>query len=268
MSEATISVAIHGATGRMGLSIARVLAEAEGMRCGVAVDRAERAGEDLHALAGLGGGGPVVGAEHDAAFGADVVIDFSLPAGTAALLAAHGGKSTPLVIGTTGLDAEGQAAVRAASERAPVVFAPNYSQGVTVLFHLAREGARAMGAEFDAEIFELHHHHKVDSPSGTAVRLAEVVAEAKGLSLEENGVYGREGQVGARPKDEIGVLAMRGGDIVGEHTLFLAGAGERLELTHRATDRAIFARGAVRAARWATTQPAGLYDMFDVMGMR
>jgi 4-hydroxy-tetrahydrodipicolinate reductase len=138
----------------------------------------------------------------------------------------------------------------ALAQELPVVFAPNYSQGVTALFHLAKRATELLGPEFQAEITEFHHRHKVDSPSGTAMRLAEVVADAKGVALGEAGVYGREGQVGARTPDEIGVLALRGGDVVGEHTLFLFGEGERIEITHRATDRTIFARGAVRAAGW------------------
>ena len=172
-----------------------------------------------------------------------------------------------MVIGTTGLDASTRAALERAAERVPIVFAPNYSQGVNALYFLAARATELLGPDFDAEILEIHHRHKVDSPSGTAVRLGEVVAQAKQLDPERVVTHGRSGQVGARPLDEVGVMALRGGDVVGEHTLYLVGEGERVELTHRATDRTIFARGAVRAARWVVSRPAGLYDMTDVMGI-
>ena len=171
------------------------------------------------------------------------------------------------MLGTTGLSEAQKNAVSELARTVPVVFAPNYSQGVTALFHLAGRATELMGAAFQPEITEIHHKHKVDAPSGTAVKLAEVVAQAKGLPLGEAGVYGREGNVGPRGDDELGVFALRGGDVVGEHTLFLFGEGERIEITHRATDRTIFARGAVRAAHWVCQQAPGLYDMFDVMGV-
>ena len=148
----------------------------------------------------------------------------------------------------------------------PIVYAPNYSQGVNALYFLAASAAKLLGPAFDAEIVEIHHRHKIDAPSGTAERLAEVVAEAKKLDSGAAN-HGRSGTVGARPDEEIGVMAVRGGDIVGEHTLYLVGEGERIELTHRATDRTIFARGAVRAAHWVVGRSAGLYDMSDVMGI-
>ena len=261
-------IAIHGAAGRMGRSIARVLAEDPKGEVTAAVDRGPAVGQDLGLLAGLSPSGLVVSEDLDAAFGAaDVVIDFSLPAATRAVMEAAGRAGVPVVCGTTGLDPEAHASLDALAAKQPVVFAPNYSQGVTLLFHLAARAAELLGEGFDAEIVEMHHRLKVDSPSGTAMKLAEVVAEAKGLAVAEHAVYGREGQVGARPNDEIAVLALRGGDVVGEHTLYLQGMGERLELTHRATDRQIFARGAVRAAHWVKGRAPGVYDMFDVMGV-
>jgi 4-hydroxy-tetrahydrodipicolinate reductase len=172
-----------------------------------------------------------------------------------------------MVIGTTGLDAATRAALERAAERVPVVYAPNYSQGINALYFLAGRAAELLGPSFDAEIVEMHHRYKMDAPSGTAVRLAEVVATAKRLDAERAIRHGRSGQVGERPLEEVGVLALRGGDVVGEHTLYLVGDGERIELTHRATDRLIFARGAVRAAHWVVGRSAGLYDMIDVMGI-
>ena len=196
----------------------------------------------------------------------EIVIDFSIASATEKLLPMCASQQIPLVIGTTGLDDSTRAAVARAAERLPVVFAPNYSQGINALYFLAARATELMGPAFDAEIVEIHHHHKVDAPSGTAVRLGEVVTEAKGLTPKAV-AHGRSGQVGARPSEEVGVMAVRGGDVVGEHTLYLIGEGERLELTHRATDRSIFARGAVRAAHWVSGRPAGLYDMADVMGI-
>lgn len=261
---------MHGAAGRMGRAIIGVLDDAPQAELHAAVEYAGAPcqASDPHVLAGKAARGLAIGADLPAALqGASVVIDFSLPTATESVIAACRAARTPLVMGTTGLSPAQRAALGALAQELPVVFAPNYSQGVTALFHLAKRATELLGPEFQAEITEFHHRHKVDSPSGTAMRLAEVVAEAKGVALGEAGVYGREGQVGARTPDEIGVFALRGGDVVGEHTLYLFGEGERIEITHRATDRTIFARGAVRAAGWVVQQPPGLYDMFDVMGV-
>lgn len=197
----------------------------------------------------------------------EVVIDFSAPTATARLLPLCAGQRVPVVVGTTGLGGQERAALERAAEIVPVVYAPNYSQGITALFHLAGQAAKLLGPGFDAEITELHHKHKVDAPSGTAVHLAEVVARAKDFPPTDTAKHGRSGQVGERHEKEVGVMALRGGDAVGEHILYLVGEGERLELTHRASDRAIFARGAVRAAHWVARQTAGLYDMADVLGI-
>ena len=191
----------------------------------------------------------------------EVVIDFSVASATAKLLPICAGQHIPMVIGTTGLDADTRAALERAAEHVSIVFAPNYSQGVNALYFLAARATELLGPAFDAEIVEIHHKRKVDSPSGTAVRLGEVVASAKQLDPARAVTHGRSGHVGARPSDEVGVMALRGGDVVGEHTLYLVGEGERIELTHRATDRLIFARGAVRAAHWVVGRPA------DVMGI-
>ncbi len=265
-----LQVAIHGAVGRMGRSIASVLAEDPDANLVAAMDRtdSELVGRDIGALTGSGPTGVKVTADVEEFLGnVEVVIDFSIAAATAKLLPICAGQRIPMVIGTTGLDAETRAALERAAEHIPVVFAPNYSQGVNALYFLAARAAELLGPGFDAEIVEIHHKRKVDSPSGTAVRLGEVVAAAKALDPGRAVTHGRSGHVGARPSNEIGVMAVRGGDVVGEHTVYLVGEGERLELTHRASDRSIFARGAVRAAHWVVGRPAGLYDMADVMGI-
>ncbi len=255
-------VGLLGAAGRMGQSLVRVAPE-EGVTVAAAVDRRE-VGRDLGVVAGVGALGVPIVAEMDALRDVDVVVDFSLPDAAAQLVELLRGEPLPLVTGTTGLDEGAQEALAALAEVAPVVAAPNFSQGVTLLFHLASLAAATLGEGFDAEIVEMHHRRKIDAPSGTALRLAEVVAEVRGLRV----VHARSGQVGPRSDDELAVLALRGGDVVGEHTLLLQGMGERLELAHRATDRAIFARGALRAARWILGRSPGRYDMSDVMGLR
>ncbi len=262
------NVVVHGAAGRMGLSLVRVIRERTDLTLVGAIDRADHAGKDVGQLAGGEPMGVIIGTDIDAALErADVVIDFTHPSAIGPLYARIEAKKCGLVIGTTGFEPAGVARIRSLGETCPVVYAPNYSQGVTMLFHLAARASKMMHEGFDAEIVEMHHHLKVDAPSGTALKLAEVVAEARGLDPEKVILHGRSGQVGTRTKDEIGVLAMRGGDIVGEHTLYLQGLGERIELSHRATDRTIFARGAVRASAWVVGKPAGVYDMFDVMGV-
>lgn len=254
----------------MGRSIVGVISSDPKASVVAAVDHAGASalGTDAGVLAGVEPAGVPVTADLAAALAAcDVLIDFSLPLATGGVLEAVAAAGKPLVMGTTGLAPSQVEALDELATKVPVVFAPNFSQGVTALFHLAARAAELLGPAFDAEITEIHHKHKVDSPSGTAMRLAEVVAEAKDIDLATGARYGREGQVGARTEGEMGVLAIRGADVVGEHTLFLFGEGERIEITHRATDRTIFARGAVRAAHWVTQQAPGRYDMFDVMGV-
>lgn len=259
-----MKLGILGAGGRMGLAVARV-ADERGITIGAAVDRGDKVGRDLGELAGLGAHGVIVTHDVEALAGCDAIVDFSLPGAARELFARATVWKVPVATGTTGLDPATSEALAKLAEVASVVAAPNFSQGVTLLFHLAREACTRLGDDFDAEIVELHHRKKIDAPSGTAVRLAEVVTEARAIGKV---LHGRSGEVGARTNDELAVLAVRAGDIVGEHTLFLAGPGERLELTHRATDRAIFARGAVRAAEWAVGRSPGLYGMEDVMGLR
>lgn len=263
-----IRVAIHGAAGRLGLAIVRVLREEPGFELVAALGRGAALGKDVGLLAGIEALSVLVSDDVERAVEAcDVVIDTSHPSASVPLFDRLGSHRRPVVIATTGFEAEGLRAIEALGNEVPLVFAPSYGQGVTMLFHLAARAAKLLGNGFDAEIVEMHHRLKVDAPSGTAVELAEIVAEARGGSYAETALHGRWGQVGARSADEIGVLALRGGDVVGEHTLVFAGLGERLELVHRATDRHVFARGAVRAARFVVGQGAGVYDMFDVMGV-
>ena len=265
-----VQVAIHGAAGRMGQSIASVLHDDPQATLVAAMDRdgSELIGRDMGQLtAGAPSGVCVTSDVEEFLSNVEVVIDFSVASASAKLLPLCAGQHIPMVVGTTGFDAETRAGLERAAERVPIVFAPNYSQGVNALYFLAARATELLGPTFDAEIVEIHHRHKVDAPSGTAVRLGEVVAVAKQLDPERAVSHGRSGHVGARPLEEVGVMALRGGDVVGEHTLYLVGEGERIELTHRATDRSIFARGAVRAAHWVVGRPAGLYDMADVMGI-
>jgi 4-hydroxy-tetrahydrodipicolinate reductase len=199
---------------------------------------------------------------------ADVVIDVTAPVATVAVARLCSENRTPLIVGTTGHTAEQIETLRLASQSCPVLVAPNFSLGVNLLFWMAETVAAKLGKDFDAEIVELHHRLKKDAPSGTAKRLAELIAAARQLSYDQHTRHGREGLVGQRPTDEIGVHAVRGGDIIGEHTVFFAGLGERLELTHRASSRETFARGAVQAAKWIVGQSQGLYEMRDVLGLR
>lgn len=198
----------------------------------------------------------------------EVVVDFSGPALIHDLLAACCAADKPLVIGTTGHDAGERAVITEAAKEIPIVFAANYSVGVNTLFWLTRQAARILGPSFDLEVIEVHHRLKKDAPSGTARRLAEILAEVRELTYEKDSRHGRQGIIGERTGSEIGVHAVRGGDVVGEHTVLFADAGERVELVHRATSRETFALGALRAAAWLRCRPAGLYDMEDVLGLR
>jgi len=199
---------------------------------------------------------------------ADVVIDVSAPSATTAVARLCSENQTPLVVGTTGHTQDQIEALRLVSQKCPVLLAPNFSLGVNLLFWMAETAAAKLGKDFDVEIVELHHRLKKDAPSGTAKRLAELIAAARRLTYEKNTRHGREGLVGERPVDEIGVHAVRGGDIIGEHTVLFAGLGERLELTHEASSRETFARGAIQAARWIVGRSPGLYEMRDVLGLR
>ena len=265
-----VRTVITGVGGRMGGALARRVQGTEGMALsgGTARPGSALLGRDVGAVAqGEPVGTPVVESLATAlARGqAEVVIDFTSPQASVAHARLCAERGVPLVIGTTGLSEEDQAAIAEAARRVALVLAPNTSVGVNVVFQVAAQLARALGDGYDVDILEAHHRMKKDAPSGTALKLAEVVAGALGRGPEDF-TLARAGQVGARPAREIGLQALRGGDVVGEHTVYFFGEGERVELTHRATSRDQFARGAVRAARWLVGRPAGLYDMRDVLG--
>ncbi len=225
-------------------------------------------GQDLGLLVGSKTVGAVVVDDARALFeGADVVIDFSVPAATAAHAALAFDTRTAMVIGTTGLTPEQQSAVQGASEQSAIVQAGNMSLGVNLLVGLARQAAELLGPDYDIEVVEMHHKHKIDAPSGTALMLGKAAAEGRGIDHDANAVLSREGHTGARPDQAIGYATLRGGDVVGDHTVIFAGPSERIELTHRASSREIFARGAVRAAMWCEGKVPGLYSMRDVLGL-
>jgi 4-hydroxy-tetrahydrodipicolinate reductase len=269
--ELPLRLAVPGAAGKMGRMVVKVIAETPGCELVAAVERpgSPHLGQDAAVLAGLPPSGVLVRKELDEALArADVIIDFTAPVATAwtASRAAEG--EVAMVIGTTGLGEAERRAVEKAAERIPVVLSANMSLGVNVLYGLLAEAARALGPAYDIEIVELHHRQKRDAPSGTAMAMARVCAEALGRDLAEVARHGRAGELDARTVEEIGLHAVRGGDIVGEHTAYFCGLGERLELIHRASSRETFARGAVRAAEWLRDRDPGLYDMQDVLGLR
>jgi 4-hydroxy-tetrahydrodipicolinate reductase len=264
-------IGVLGCAGRMGRAVIGEILTTAGCTLAGGVEQAghQALGQDLGALAGVDPSGVAVSEEAEALIGAaDVVIEFSVPEATAAhvaLAAAHG---TGHVIGTTGLSKAQEQAIRVAAQRTAIMRAANMSLGVNLLLGLTEQVARTLGADaFDIEILEMHHKHKVDAPSGTALALGEAAARGRGVKLAEAAERGRDGLPGARRAGAIGFAALRGGDVVGDHVVIFAGAGERLELAHRATDRRIYARGAVIAARWLQGRPAGLYGMADVLGL-
>jgi 4-hydroxy-tetrahydrodipicolinate reductase len=263
------AIAVHGAAGRMGRTVIELLLQDPRARLTAAIDRQGHASLGQDAAMLVGRAEPIrvrLSEDLDAALAhAQVVIDFSSPSAAIVLFERCAAQRVPAVVGTTGLDAAGKERLLDLASVAPVVAAPNFSVGVNILWALSELAVKLVGPEFDAEIVELHHKHKLDAPSGTGVKLAEIVAAARSSSTV---VTGRSGQVGARRQEEIGVHAVRGGDIVGDHTLLLAGPGERLELTHRAHGREIFGRGAIRAAHWVVDRAPGLYDMAHVLGIR
>jgi 4-hydroxy-tetrahydrodipicolinate reductase len=245
-SRLALRLLVHGAAGRLGKTIVEVCQS----QSDLAVKGATRADPIDRLITS-----------------ADVVIDVTAPAGTIAVARLCAENRKPLIVGTTGHSQEDIETIRLVSQSCPVLLAPNFSLGVNLLFWMAETAAAKLGKDFDVEIVELHHRLKKDAPSGTAKRLAELIAAARQLSYDKNTRHGREGLVGQRPTDEIGVHAVRGGDIIGEHTVFFAGLGERIELTHKASSRETFARGAVQAARWIAGQNPGLYEMRDVLGL-
>jgi len=241
-----LRILINGAKGRMGHALAAATAEA-GLTVGGAVD----VGDDLAA-----------GVKN-----ADIIVDFSSHKATPALLELAVAQRKPVVIGTTGHSAEDKKKLLVLAAKIPCVWAGNYSIGVNLLFALTRRAASLLGPDYDVEVLEMHHRLKVDAPSGTAARLLEIILEERKLTAKALR-HGRQGITGARTNAEVGVHALRGGDVVGDHTVIFAGLGERIELTHKASDRAIFARGALRAAQWVVKQKPGVYDMQDVLGLK
>ncbi|MEA3276266.1 MAG: 4-hydroxy-tetrahydrodipicolinate reductase [Pseudomonadota bacterium] len=266
-----IRVAIAGAGGRMGRALVQAVTEAEGLGLAVASEQPGSSflGADAGELAGVGRLGVEIRPDLEPVLdGFDVLIDFTAPAATMQHLALCRRGGRRMVIGTTGLDADQREAIVQAGSEIGLVFAPNMSVGVNLCFKLLDIAARVLGDEVDIEIIEAHHRHKVDAPSGTALRMGEVVAAALDRDLDEVAVYGREGHTGPRERRTIGFETIRAGDVVGEHTVWFAAEGERVEIAHKASSRMTFARGAARAARWIADQQQGLYDMQDVLGLR
>ncbi len=267
---AELRIGVTGAAGRMGGAVIRQVGETPGcvVTAACEVEGAPAIGRDAGEVAGIGPIGIPIVADSDAAFAAtDAVIEFTQPAATVAHVKLAAARGVAHIIGTTGLDAAGQAALAEAAKRIPIVHAPNMSLAVNLLFALTRQVAGILDDSFDVEIVEMHHRHKVDAPSGTALELGRRAAEGRGIAMGDVARMTREGIVGARKRGEIGFATLRGGDVVGEHTVIFAADGERLELSHKASGRQIFARGAVRAAQWAQGKKPGLYSMFDVLGL-
>jgi 4-hydroxy-tetrahydrodipicolinate reductase len=263
-----MKICIAGSGGRMGRALIEAVAATSDLQLGAALEQpgSPLLGKDAGELTG-GRLGVIISDDIDKALSAsDVIIDFTRPGGTLKHLELCARKGVAAVIGTTGFDADGKRAIETASRDIPIVFAPNMSVGVNVTLKLLELAGKVLDEGYDIEIIEAHHRHKVDAPSGTALMMGEVVAKASGRSLKD-AVYGREGVTGERDPKTIGFATVRGGDIVGDHTVLFAGLGERIEITHRATSRANFATGALRAARFLAGRTSGLYSMQDVLGL-
>ncbi|MBJ7550810.1 4-hydroxy-tetrahydrodipicolinate reductase [Marinomonas ostreistagni] len=264
-------IAVIGAAGRMGKTLIQAIQDANGVELGAAVVEPSSSliGADAGEVAGVGKlNVTMTGDLSECVADFDALIDFTTPALTVANAAFCAANGKAIIIGTTGLDDDQKAALAKAGETTQVVFAPNMSVGVNLTLKLLSLAAQILGDDYDVEVVEAHHRHKVDSPSGTALRMGEVVAEALGRDLKECAVYGREGQIGPRTQKEIGFETIRAGDVVGEHSVWFATEGERIEIVHKASSRMTFAKGAVRAAAWLESQPAGLYDMQDVLNLK
>ncbi|MFQ5913185.1 MAG: 4-hydroxy-tetrahydrodipicolinate reductase [Nitrospinota bacterium] len=265
-----IRAVVAGAAGRMGGCVIRALRATDDFELAGAFEISghRSLGMDAGAVAGAGEMGvPIVAGAEEAMRGGEVLIDFSAPAAGVENLEKASSLGMAAVVGTTGFNEAQKDALSKMAGRVRAVIAPNMSVGVSVMIRLVREAARLLGEDFDVEMVEAHHHFKKDAPSGTALALGEAAAKALGRDLSKVGVYGREGQVGERRREEIGVMSLRAGDLVGEHWVLFGGVGERLEIVHRAHSRDNFARGALRAARWVKDRPAGIYSMADVLGL-
>ncbi len=265
-----VRVAVAGSAGRMGRALLEAATSTEGVKLAAALELASSplAGHDAGELVGAARGVRIGSDAAAALHASEVLIDFTRPEGTLAHLAACRAAKRAMVIGTTGFDAAQLGEIRAAASDIAIVMAPNMSIGVNVALTLVETAARALGPEYDVEVFEIHHKLKVDAPSGTALKLGEVAARARGTTLEKDAVHARHGVTGERRPGAIGFSVARGGDIVGDHTVFFAGPGERIEITHRSSSRATYAQGAMRAAKFLAGRAPGLYDMQDVLGLR
>ncbi|MBI5183580.1 MAG: 4-hydroxy-tetrahydrodipicolinate reductase [Nitrospinae bacterium] len=265
-----IKAIVSGAAGRMGKSIINVIANSKGIEiCGGIEKRGDRTiGKDIGEVAGIGRCGiPICDDLKEIVDECDVIIDFTAPAVSMEHLKISNSRNKAIVIGTTGFSIEERKEINGMSDKVRCVISPNMSVGINVMFRLIRDATSILGEGYDIEIVEAHHRLKKDAPSGTAIRMAEILAHTLKRDLEKVGVYCRKGIIGERSKDEIGIQTVRAGDIVGEHTVIFGGIGERLEIIHRAQSRDNFARGAVRAAIWIVDQRSGIYDMEDVLGL-
>lgn len=266
-----LKIAVTGAAGRMGRSLITACTQTQQCQLTVALERSGNSllGSDAGELAGIGKLDVwLVDDLNPVAVSFDTLIDFTRPEATLANLASCVAHNKSIIIGTTGFSEAEKQQIEQAAKSIPIVFAPNMSVGVNLCFKLLDLAARVLGDEVDIEVIEAHHRHKVDAPSGTAIRMGEVVAAALGRNLDDCAVYGREGMTGPRERKTIGFETIRAGDIVGDHTVLFAAEGERVEITHKASSRMTFANGAIRAALWLQDQPAGLYDMQDVLKLR
>lgn len=266
-----INIAINGAAGRMGRCLIQAVAETKGLQLSAAIDRPESSliGVDAGELAGVGKLGVKLSADLELATQqSDVIIDFTIPEATMALLPLCAKNQCRPVIGTTGFDEAQKLIIQQTADQIASLLAPNMSVGVNLSLKLLDMAARVLGDSVDIEIIEAHHRHKVDAPSGTALRMGEVVADALGRDLKDCAIYGREGRTGERDRNTIGFATVRAGDIVGDHTVLFAAEGERVEITHKASSRMTFAYGAMRASKWLMQQQTGLFDMQDVLDLR
>ncbi len=266
-----IKAVVTGAAGRMGSRIINVLSGSEGIRLAAAIERkgSPLLGQDAGGPAGVPPTGVMItGNINEALNAADVLIDFTVPESSLEHIRVCAEHRRPLVIGTTGFSKEALEQIKKYAVTIPCVLSPNMSIGVNLAFKMLKEVAQTLGDDYDVEIVEAHHRMKKDAPSGTAMKMAQVIAQALNRNLDEVGVYARKGMIGERSQKEIGIQTIRAGDIVGEHTVFFAGKGERLEITHRAHSRDTFAAGAVRAAKWLVGKKPGMYDMQDVLGLK
>ncbi|HEY7658624.1 MAG TPA: 4-hydroxy-tetrahydrodipicolinate reductase [Burkholderiales bacterium] len=267
---AQVRLAVAGSSGRMGRALVEAILGASDLKLVAALEQKGNVhvGKDAGELSGAPCGVRISDDVAKAIADAEVLVDFTRPEGAIAHLAACRGRGVNMVIGTTGFEEAQKKEIAAAARDIAIVLSPNFSVGVNVAFRLLEMAAGALGKGYDVEIVEAHHRHKVDAPSGTALRMGEVVAHALGRDLKQHAVYGRHGVTGERKDETIGFATVRGGDLVGDHTVMFIGAGERLEVTHRASSRANFANGALRAARFAAAKKSGLYDMADVLGFK